>query len=84
MVEGRLKYLQNKISYSTIDLRLNEKLDKKEKFEFFSKIGKALKGGWLGFLNFTVGLFYIWPLIIILILVVYLFKKFRKKGKATE
>ena len=84
LVEGRLKYLQNKISYSTIDLRLNEKLDKKEKFEFFSKIGKALKGGWLGFLNFTVGLFYIWPLIIILILVVYLFKKFRKKGKATE
>ena len=63
--EGRLKYLQNQVSYSTINLEMYQKLTFEPGFKFFSKIWKALKGGWKGLLNVLVGLVYIWPLLII-------------------
>lgn len=80
-IEGRLKYLQNKVNYCTIDLHINQRIEKKVKFEFISKFWRALKGGWLGFLNFIIVVFYIWPILLILIIILYTYKKIRKRKK---
>jgi len=43
-------------------------------------MGNALKGGFYGILSFFFGLLYIWPFIIILVVLIYwLRKKFREK-----
>jgi hypothetical protein len=63
--EGRLKYLQNQVSLSTLSLEIHQDFTAKPGFKFFSKLGLALKGGWKGFLNVIVGLIYVWPVILV-------------------
>ncbi|NSW45936.1 MAG: DUF4349 domain-containing protein [Bacteroidales bacterium] len=63
-LEGRLKYLQNQISLSTLSLTFYEHRTKD--FGFWSKIVKSIKGGWNGLLWFLVGVMYLWPLWLIL------------------
>jgi len=54
--EGRLKYLQNQVSLSTLSLEIHQDFASKPGFKFFGKLGEALKGGWKGVLNVIVGL----------------------------
>ena len=80
--EGRLKYLNNKVSFSTIYLEVYQKVEDRYKNGFFTKIREALKEGWNVLLNFTIGIFYVWPFIIILLVVVFIFiRKYRRKRK---
>jgi hypothetical protein len=85
--EGRLKYLQNQVGLSTITLNIHQDYSTVS-YGFFHKLGEALEGGWEGILGFIIGLFYIWPLIIIAV-VAYIFirrriKKRREKKKAEK
>lgn len=86
-VEGRLKYLSDKVSYSTIKLYLYEETDYKSPPEkgFFAKMANALMAGWKGLQTFIVGVFYLWPLWLILggtlWLVLRLVKRKSKKKK---
>ena len=61
--EGRLKYLRDQVTFSTINLTYYEKLDYEAAPErsYFTKIGKAFSEGWDGFLEFTIGMMYAWP-----------------------
>jgi hypothetical protein len=78
--EGRLKYLQNQVSLSTLNLEIHQDFTSKPGFKFFTKLGDALKGGWKGFLNVVVGLIYIWPLIIIAAgAIIWIVRRRRKK-----
>ena len=80
--EGRLKYLNDQVSLSTIHLDVYQKLTFEQGFKFFKKIGSALKGGWKGLLKVLVGLIYIWPLLIIFSgVLIWLIRKSRKKKK---
>ncbi len=86
-VEGRLKYLSDKVSYSTINLYIYEDVDFKAPPEkgFFAKMANALLAGWQGLQTFIIGLFYLWPLWLILggtlWLVLRLVKRKSKKKK---
>ncbi|GAB4283896.1 MAG: hypothetical protein Kow0068_08840 [Marinilabiliales bacterium] len=83
--EGRLKYLKDQVSYSTINL------DIKEYFQndvnepgFFEKSGKALSSGWKGFLAFLIGLLYLWPLWLITGVGLYVLLKLLNRKKKRQ
>jgi hypothetical protein len=83
--QGRLKYLDNRAQYSTINLTFYEKLPNVSQPDdsFGYRIKKALGTGWHGLVGFFIGLIYIWPLILIGLAVTYfilwLVKRNRKK-----
>ncbi|WP_346881588.1 DUF4349 domain-containing protein [uncultured Algibacter sp.] len=84
--QGRLNYLTNKVSYSTIQIDLYETVDYKEEPKtynksFWSKITDGLSAGWKSLEYIFIGLIYVWPLIIIGIIVFVLIKKRLKNKK---
>lgn len=89
-LEGRLRYLNNKVELSTITLSFYEqgKILPSQKESFGYKLREALSWGWHGFLSFLIGVVYLWPLWMILgvslFLVFYFIKKGRKKRAARK
>lgn len=75
-IEGRLKYLQNQVAMATLQLTLYEKTSRG--FQFGSKIAQGLENGWHNLLLFIIGLVNIWPFIILLIPLIYLWRPIRK------
>jgi len=78
-LEGRLNYLQNQTSLSTLTLTFYEHRTKD--FGFWSKIGKSISGGWNGLLWFLVGVMYLWPLWLILFGGLWILLRFLKRKK---
>lgn len=82
--EGELKYLNDQVDYSTINLTIHQDLEftPQEHPGFFGRMGTAFGNGLSGFLSFLVGLMYAWPLWIILGIGSYfLFKYIRRINK---
>ncbi|WP_432411556.1 DUF4349 domain-containing protein [Rasiella sp. SM2506] len=83
--QGRLKYLSNKVSYSTVQVDLFETVEYKEEPEsytklFLDKAGSGFNFGWELIEAIVVGLLHIWPLLIIITLVImFLRRKMKKK-----
>jgi hypothetical protein len=80
--EGRLKYLESQVSYSTINLYMYQPGQKVYR-GFGYKLINGLEGGWKGILTFLVGLTYAWPLLIV-IAGIFWFIRRRKKKKLIE
>lgn len=78
--EGRLKYLSNKVSLSTLTITFyeNNSID----FGFMHKFKTALKKGWTNFLWFLIGMANLWIFILLGVLLVAGFKVYRKKKKS--
>ncbi len=77
--EGRLKYLSNQVSLSTVYLTMYQNISSKDYPGFGNKMLKAFKGGWEGIQVFVLALIYLWPFIIIVLLVVWFIMRRRKK-----
>lgn len=80
--EGRLKYLQNRVSLSTIHLDFYEMsaTQKAPSQTYAKRLWRAAKGGFEGIGNFLIGLVYIWPFLIIAILVaIFIRRRIRKR-----
>ncbi|TXG35271.1 DUF4349 domain-containing protein [Seonamhaeicola maritimus] len=79
--QGRLKYLSNKVSFSTIQIDLYETVDYKEEpvtynKTFWTKSKNALSFGWELIENLLLGILHIWPLIITgTLLIIYIRKR---------
>lgn len=84
--EGRLKYLNNRVSQSTISLDMYQKLDHEPAVAkgegFFGKMGDALQGGWKGILNFIIGITYLWPFGLLIMAIIILASKILKRRNA--
>jgi len=83
VAQGRLKYLTNKVSYSTIQVDLYETVDFKEEPVAYNKtFGAKIKNAFFVGFNFIkslcIGLIHIWPLFIIIF---FMLLYFRKKNK---
>jgi len=82
---GRLKYLGDLVDYSTLRLNIYKQKDFKynpeRRDKFSERIKQSLSKGWFGFIDFLLLLVKIWPFWIIGILIIYFFKKLRKKKK---
>ena len=83
-IEGRLKYLSDRVFYSTLTVTFYEKTA--VPFAFFSKIGSALRNGWTNLLWSIVGLTHIWPLLIIILTIAYIIIRVKrnKNGKTLK
>lgn len=80
--EGRLKYLNDQVSYSSVQLEIFQQ----KEFEaipvveagFFSKTATAFTSGWKNLLNFIVGIFQIWPFMIVLAIAALILRRVLK------
>lgn len=82
--EGRLKYIKNRVSMSTITLEIYKTDAQKSgaTVSFGSKIINAIKSGFNGISSFFIWLIGIWPFIVILVAIIYFIRKrFKKKTK---
>ena len=82
--QGQLKYLTNKVAFSTIQIDLYETVEYKEEPEhykktFLSEIKDGFTSGWDILKLFFIGVVYIWPFIIIGIVAFILIRKRLKK-----
>jgi hypothetical protein len=82
---GRLKYISNQVSYSTLELRLEQENDFKYVIEkrdsVYEKLKQSIIGGWFVFVDFLYILLYNWVFIIFIAIGIYMFRKYRKKRK---
>lgn len=85
VAQGRLKYLSNKVAFSTIHIDLYETVDYKEEpvaynKTFWSKTKNALSNGWELIENLLLGLLHVWPLLILVsVLIIYIRKRLQHK-----
>ncbi|MFH0865081.1 MAG: DUF4349 domain-containing protein [Bacteroidota bacterium] len=81
--KAKLKFMDDKVSYSTIKLHFYEKLDEIAAPEtgFFYRTGKAFKSGWNGLQMFFIGIIYLWPLWLITLIALYLVFWFIKRNR---
>ena len=76
-IEGRLKYLQDRVSVSTLTMTFYERIPNET--EFGQKIKNGFRTGWDNLIWFFIGLINIWPFILVVIGLIFGIKKYRKK-----
>ena len=81
--KGRLKYLSDQVSYSTLNLTLIERHEWQEqnKKSFFEKAWSALKDGGSIFVEFILVVLRLWPFVFLIAGVVYLIRWLRRKRR---
>ncbi|MGI5064771.1 DUF4349 domain-containing protein [Treponema putidum] len=85
-IEGRLRYLQNSVNYSTLNISMYQNItDGTAKPSFFTKSFDAIKDGISLFSDIIIGILYLWIFILIIIAVlVIIIKKRRNKKRLKE
>lgn len=78
--EGRLRYLNNQVGYSTLIITYYEKRATAG-FHFGGKMVDALSNGGMGFLWFLIGMTQLWPMWLIGALIWYIISKIIKRRK---
>ncbi|MCT4587027.1 MAG: DUF4349 domain-containing protein [Carboxylicivirga sp.] len=85
---GRLKYLGDQVKYSTLRLNILKQKDFKytpnKRDKFSESIKQSLSKGWFGFVDFIIWVVKLWPFWIIAGLIIYVFKRIRRKRKANK
>ena len=81
--EGQLKYLQNRVSLSTVNIEFYKKVAQSDDatVSYGAKMWNAVKSGWNGISSFFIGLLHIWPFILILVALILVIKRQLKKKK---
>lgn len=81
--EGRLNYLKNRVSLSTINLEIYQEVpytpDRGQRTSFWTKLKQSLSNGWTLIVNLVLGLVTIWPLLIIGGLLLWRWKWLKRK-----
>ncbi|MFC4722823.1 DUF4349 domain-containing protein [Geojedonia litorea] len=79
--QGRLNYLQNKVALSTITIEFfKTNVESSITVSYGQKMWNAIKSGFNGLSFFFLGILHIWPFIIILIIVLFVLKKWIKRS----
>ena len=80
-VEGRMRYLVDRIAFSTLNVLYYQEIahEGSYRFMFFVEIADGFKRGWEGFLWFLVGLSHFWVFILLMIATIFCVKLRRKK-----
>jgi hypothetical protein len=82
---GRLKYLNDLVDYSTLDLTISKQKDFKynpaKRDKFSERLKQSLSKGWFGFVDFLLFIIKIWPFWICVTLILYFWKKYKKTKK---
>jgi hypothetical protein len=78
-MEGRLKYLTNQVSFSTISLSYYQPISGNTGFGY--RLSRTFGNGWDNFLAFVIGLFEAWPFILIAVVLAWLFIRWYRRRK---
>ncbi len=84
--QGRLKYLQNQVTYSTLHLSFYELIPVQNapSKTYLSRLWRAAKSGFQSIGNFFIGLVYVWPFILIGVLIgLWIRNRIRKRKAMT-
>lgn len=80
--EGRLKYLKNQVSFSTVYVHFYKVTSETGvTISYGTKILNALKGGWNGVSVFFLGLLHLWPFLILVGAGVFAMRRYIRKKK---
>ena len=80
--QGRLNYLQNKVSLSTVNIEFyKQTAETGVTLSYGQKMVNALKGGWDGISMFFIGLLYLWPLFIVVLIGILLLRRYIKRSR---
>lgn len=79
-IEGRLKYLKDQVSFSTLTVEYYELTS--STLNFSSKIGQAIAMGWKLLISFIIGLVTLWPFILVIGIIIFATIRFNKKRKS--
>lgn len=82
-LEGRLKYLNNKVALSTINLTFYEQgnILPSQSEGFGYKLKKALSWGWQGLVTFFLAIIYLWPLWVLGLSTFFVIRYFVRKAR---
>lgn len=85
-VQGKIKYMSNRVAYSTIQVELYETITYKEKpvtyqKGFGAKAKEGLIAGWQFIQNVIIGMLHIWPFILVVTIAIVVFKRWKKAKK---
>jgi Fe2+ transport system protein B len=82
---GRLKYLSDLVNYSTLNLTITKqkafKYNPVNKGKFTERLKQSLSKGWVSFISFLLFMIKLWPFWIIIYLISFSWRKFRRKKK---
>ena len=85
---GRLKYLNDQVNYSTLELNISQKKAFKYtppfRQNFFEKLKQSLSRGWYGFVDLFFFLLSNWAVLILLAVLIWLWIKYRKRRKSRK
>ena len=80
---GRLKYLSDRVAYSSLDVQLIKekdfKFDPEKRDNFLERLKHSLSKGWLGLVDLFLFLVKIWPFWIFFTLLIWLLKRFKNR-----
>ncbi|MNQ52014.1 hypothetical protein D3C85_660160 [compost metagenome] len=82
--EGQLKYLESRVSESTVTIEFYKTIAQKEgiKISYGSKIWIAIKSGFFSLSDFLISIISVWPFIILFVVLAYFIRKRFKRKKA--
>ena len=78
-VEGRLRYLKNQVSLSTLRITYYQTVETEESFGFVKKVSNGFENGFKGLLWFFIGLVNIWPFILFIVIGVWVLVRWIKR-----
>lgn len=80
--QGRLKYLQNKVSLSTLTVEFYKITSQSgARVSYGQKMWNSISSGFDGLSFFFLGVLYMWPFILILLLFVFIIRRWLKRKK---
>ena len=85
--EGRLRFIDDQVNYSTLNLTLTKEKPRNtvtSKIGFGSRFVDSIANGWNIFVNFILSIVSFWPFLLLIPLLIFLFKKWRKNRKSKK
>ena len=80
--QGRLQFLQNRVSMSTVNIDFYTLTAETGVTQSYGqKMINSLKGGWDGISMFFLGILYIWPLFVLILIAIFVIRKLLKRNK---
>ncbi|MET3037044.1 DUF4349 domain-containing protein [Chryseobacterium sp. NRRL B-14859] len=84
VAEGRLRFIDDRVKYSTLNLSLyKEKIRSSatSKIGFGSRFIDSITEGWNSFVSFLLGLISLWPFFLLIPVIVFLWRKWKRRKK---
>jgi len=83
--EGRLRYLNDCVNYSTLNMTISTEKDftfkPSKRDSFWEKLKESVADGWYGLVDFILDFFGLWPYLILIIPFLYFIRRWIKKRK---